>query len=545
MTASKKSPKKALQSGAAPELPAVAGDERYVETPTGVDRADGTTRDQQAVNQRLLKEISERRKVEEELRRSEAGFRSIFENTGAAMTVVTPAGKFTQVNEAFCHFLGYSEDELLQLAVDDVTHTDDLEDSRRQISESAGGKREGVDLVKCYIRKDEKKVWGHVTASWVFDEDSRPLYGIAMVLDVTENVEIQQVLQESEERYRTLFEESKDAIYTTSRDGRFVDANRSTVDLLGYTLEEIVGLNVQEIYNTPEDRLRFQQEIETFGSVREYEVQFRRKDGTPIDCLLTATLQRDGDGNIVGYQGIIRDITERKRTERQLMVNRQQLRRLAAELLLTEEQERRRIAVDLHDHIGQALAIAQIKLGALRACLDSPQQREAVSEVYDLVDQTVQDSSSLTFELSPPVLYELGFEAGVSWLARHVNKSHGLHVVVENDGEPKPLDEEISVLLFRALRELLINVVKHAQVGEATVQLQREADYMRIEIADEGIGFDSSQAPERAAVGGGFGLFSIRERLALLGGTFQVHSAPGRGTRCTLMAPLHATGEGS
>jgi len=359
-----------------------------------------------------------------------------------------------------------------------------------------------------------------------------------MIGDVTETTGMQRELQESEERYRTLFEESKDAIYTTSRDGFFIDVNRSTVDLLGYTLEEIVGLNVQDLYNISADRARFQQEIETYGSVREYEVEFRRKDGTLIDCLLTATLRRDGEGAIVGYQGIIRDISEHKQTYRQLMAHRQQLRRLAIELVLTEEKERRRIAVDLHDRIGQALAIAQIRLGALRGTLEKPEQRKVVSEICDLVDQTVQDSSSLTFELSPPVLYELGLEAAVHWLAQHLGKHHGLEITVDNDGEPKPLDEEVRVLLFRALRELLVNVIKHAQVEKATVRLLRDSDYLQIEIVDEGVGFDSSLALEQDLFGDAFGLFTIRERLGLLGGTFQLISVPGKGTRCTLMAPL-------
>jgi PAS domain S-box-containing protein len=127
--------------------------------------------------------------------------------------------------------------------------------------------------------------------------------------------ESKEALRKSEERYRILFEESRDAIYATSREGEILDANRSMFNLFGYSREEMIGLKARETYVLFEDRLKFQQKIEREGFVRDYEIKLRKKDGTEMDCLLTATVRRTADGDILGYQGIIRDITERKRAE--------------------------------------------------------------------------------------------------------------------------------------------------------------------------------------------------------------------------------------
>jgi PAS domain S-box-containing protein len=135
--------------------------------------------------------------------------------------------------------------------------------------------------------------------------------------EISERKRAEEALRDSEERYRTLFEDSRDAIYITARTGEFLDINQSGLDLFGYTREEMIGLDAREIYINPDDRPRFQKKIESKGSVTDYELKFRKKDKTEMDCLLTASVRHAKDGSVLGYQGIIRDITERKRLEAQ------------------------------------------------------------------------------------------------------------------------------------------------------------------------------------------------------------------------------------
>lgn len=214
------------------------------------------------------------------------------------------------------------------------------------------------------------------------------------------------------------------------------------------------------------------------------------------------------------------------------------LRLLAAQLTLAEERERQRIAMDLHDRVSQSLALVRIKLGALRAAVNSSVLSAETESVISLVEQAIEDTQELTFNMCPPFLYELGFVKALECLAEEILKQHGLVIEFVDDGKSKPLDEEVRVLLFRTVRELLLNVIKHAGVEQAMVTLERQGDRMSIVVADKGVGFDSSEQPAPGSRTGGFGLFSIRERLRSMGGAIKIESVPSRGTQVTLDVPL-------
>jgi PAS domain S-box-containing protein len=247
---------------------------------------------------------------------------------------------------------------------------------------------------------------------------------------------------------------------------------------------------------------------------------------------------RDAVGRINGVIGVVRDITERKRAEEELVAYQKRLRSLASELALVEQRERRRLATYLHDHIGQNLAMAKIKMDALWPSASKTDLAAAFDEIRGTMGSTIESTRSLTFDLSPPILYELGFEPAVEWLTEQFHERHGIVCRLKDDGQPKPLGDDLRAVLFEAVRELLYNVVKHAQARGATVSLRREGGEIRVMVEDDGVGFARDSAASRQARGGGFGLFNVRERLAHFGGRLQVESAPGRGTCVTLVAPL-------
>jgi len=162
----------------------------------------------------------------------------------------------------------------------------------------------------------------------------------------------------------------------------------------------------------------------------------------------------------------------------------------------------------------------------------------SLGEIADLLDFTIQDVRSLTVELSPPVLYELSFVDAVSWLGDRTRERAGIKVRVVDDGRPKPLSEDVGVFLFKATKELLVNVTKHAGAENILVSLTRANGTITVEVQDDGEGFDAREQEAHLKLSAGFGLFSIRERLTPLGGSIMVDSEPGRGTRVTLTAPL-------
>jgi PAS domain S-box-containing protein len=234
-------------------------------------------------------------------------------------------------------------------------------------------------------------------------------------------------------------------------------------------------------------------------------------------------------------------LMERQRAEDSLRHSQGRLRGLASELALGEERERRRLAADLHDRTIQMLGLSRIKLGALRESRKSGERDAIVHDLQGLVDQAIGDTRSLIFELSPPILYELGFESAVEWLVERLEEREGITGTFKDDHEAKPLAEDVRVALFQAVRELLNNVGRHARAHHVEVSLLRAGDTIRVQIDDDGVGFDP-HVVEIPASDGGYGLFSIRERLDLLGGALSIESTPETGTRALVMAPLRTGG---
>jgi len=261
---------------------------------------------------------------------------------------------------------------------------------------------------------------------------------------------------------------------------------------------------------------------------------------------------RDAQGEAVGGVAVTVDITGRKETEEalrranarlehevkegteELAQRATQLRALAAELTLSEQRERRRMAKVLHDHLQQLLAGAKFRTALLARRAD-PHVKHAAREVEELLEAALEASRALTVELSPPILHDGTLVDGLKWLTRWMADRHGLVVVLSETPSVPPLAEDVKLLLFESVRELLFNAVKHAAVRSATVNVRvARGSELQIVVSDNGKGFDPAKLKRPGEAGGGFGLFGIRERLALIGGRMDVESAPGRGTRIVL-----------
>jgi signal transduction histidine kinase len=216
-----------------------------------------------------------------------------------------------------------------------------------------------------------------------------------------------------------------------------------------------------------------------------------------------------------------------------------ELHSLASALSLAEERERACIAGDLHDHIGQTLALAKIKIGLLQKD-SAPHLYAEASQILDLISQALAYSKTLIADLSPPLLHEIGLADALQEMTEQMGFSHSLRITWENSGPPLHVDEESRTLLYKAVRELLTNVVKHARAQAVSVSLRNDGGTLRISVADDGIGFQSQQ-PQRhnAAVTHRFGLFNIRERLKDIGGTLSIESIPNCGTTATIVVTLN------
>jgi PAS domain S-box-containing protein len=359
--------------------------------------------------------------------------------------------------------------------------------------------------------------------------------------EIQERLRTELALRESEARFRTIFEGAPIGIGLWNLQGQFLEGNPALTAMIGYSLDELRQLEPQEL-TPPEDLLVRQTLLEqVFTGKRDFferESRWRRKNGDFIWVWVHVSPIRAASGEILFALVMLKDITQEKQVQAEISAYQQKLRSLASELALTEERERRRLAADLHDHIGQILALAQIKLGALRQESDSTDAQSTVGEIREYISQAIRYTRSLTFELGLPVLYDLGLEAAVEWLAEQFQEQHHLEINVTRDGQPKPLSEAASLLVFRVLRELLGNVVKHAQASRVDISVIRQNDFLNLEVRDNGIGFEAGEVTAKWGRSAGYGLFSIRERLNHLGGFLEVTSRPKQGTSATIMVPL-------
>lgn len=249
---------------------------------------------------------------------------------------------------------------------------------------------------------------------------------------------------------------------------------------------------------------------------------------------LAQAVTRDAHGRATHVVGVLLDITAEKlriaRAEQQAA----QLRALSAALFRVEANERRELATLLHDDLGQQLVAARLKLAAVARVGTDATGLQQVGVMIDAAHQTVR---SLSFQLSPPILHDLGLLAGLRWLARELGGRYDLAIDVEDDGPLPPLVGDPTFLLFRCVRELLLNVVKHARADRASVHVRRREGFVELEVADGGVGFDPKHIAQARLASRSFGLFSVQERIEGLGGRFTIDSEPGGGTRVLLSVP--------
>lgn len=230
-------------------------------------------------------------------------------------------------------------------------------------------------------------------------------------------------------------------------------------------------------------------------------------------------------------------ISDLQDAQREIEQYQGQLRKMSVDLTLAEARERRQIAGDLHDHIGQALAIIRMRLAALHGETIFSGFEQRIGDIISLLDQTIVYTRTLTFTISPPMLYELGLTASLEWLAEQFTKKHGLGVKVTEMCETKDLREELQIFIFKSVQELLTNTLKHSRTDIAELRMKRCEDHLEVTVSDHGQGFDSTKVIGAGSVAG-FGLFSIRERLLHLGGALDIVSQPGKGAKMTITVPL-------
>jgi PAS domain S-box-containing protein len=517
----------------------------------------------------MVHDITERKRLEETLHTQAEQYSTIVATTSDGFWLVDDKARLLDVNEAYCGMSGYTREELLRLCIPDleaVEKADEIVDHMRKIIES------GSDRFETRHRTKDGRLFDvEISTTFLVSKG----WFIVFIRDITEHKQADEVLREREEQFRATFElAAVGMVQSDPRTGCLLRVNKKYCAITGYPADELLGKGFPEITH-PEDR---QRDWETFqravrGETPDYrsEKRYVRKDGTVVWVNVNAAMLRDSAGQPVRTVAAVEDITKRKRAEealreseealrqaneqleekvqertlelRVLMENleksRDDLRKLASELVLAEEQERKRISVVLHDEVAQTLAAARTRLERLRNMPCNDDFRQSITEAQELIGQSIRETRALMTDISSPVLYEMGLRSAVETLAGEVTARHGLALACSFDGSLGPLDPDLKVMLFQVVKELVQNVVKHSRARNASIRIVEEKDSIRAVVADNGQGFDVRNL-RSPGFEGGFGLFSIRERVNFFNGSIAIESKPGTGTEVTVVLPKGA-----
>ena len=382
--------------------------------------------------------------------------------------------------------------------------------------------------------------------------------------DVTQRERDREALQ----RYADLVESSSDAIISRARDGTILTWNAAAAQIFGYQREEALRMNISDLFspNTPPEHRDLAERAIAGKPIVNFETIRRRKDGSDIHVALTISVIHDREGKISGTSSIYRDITQRKRMERELLASlsqqkqaetalresRDSLRELSSALQSIREEEKTRIARELHDELGQALTALKMDASAIADEL-LPAQTTAAKRTQDmkqLIDVTVRAVRRIATDLRPVMLDNLGLVPTLEWLTRDFSARSGIAVELAIPDEDLGASGDAATAVFRIVQEALTNVARHAQASRVRVEVLRRAEHVYLRVSDDGIGLgnksgessDPRESGKRKAQS--HGVLGMRERAYVLGGSFTIASNPGAGATIEATIPAAANRRG-
>ena len=363
--------------------------------------------------------------------------------------------------------------------------------------------------------------------------DGQPIAVGVTVFEITERKQAEEALRQSEEHYRGVFETVPDSVLVIDVPGRIRDANPAACEKHGYTLEEFVELSLEAIIPS-EYHPQVGRAIEAVqkGEIFVTEAMHRRKDGSTFDVeVRVAPYLYEGKPHMLA---VIRDITACKQAEEELQRYAERLQALSHRLVEVQEAERHMLARELHDEIGQALTGLNIILKTLTRLTNSSAE-EPLNEAQAIIQQVLQQVREMSLRLRPAILDDLGLVPALLWHIDRYTKQTGIEVDFKHLGSIPSLSSHVEVTAYRIIQEGLTNVARHAKVSEVVIRLIADAQHLIIEIVDQGVGFDLQRVAQSRTSAG---LSGIQERVALLGGVFDVETGPQAGTRLTAKLPL-------
>jgi PAS domain S-box-containing protein len=339
------------------------------------------------------------------------------------------------------------------------------------------------------------------------------------------------------QRYEYLTKHANDIILLADQDQKIVEANEQAVVTYGYVRDELLKMHLADLH-PPEARPvlgKYLREIAQNGS-QVFEIMQRHKSGTTFPAEISCRIM-DMEGRIFFYN-IIRNISERKRSEDALRESEKHLRYLSSQLLTSQETERKRIAVELHDGLGQALMVSKMRLRAIERSLPEGEPEKECEDLLNYLDELIKNVRCLSHDLMPPALEDLGLQAALQYLLDEFAKYTGIRLSTDLDDIQALFSPEKQLIIYRIFQECLNNITKHAHATEVSVAMKREPGGVSFRLEDNGKGFDVQKVPGGDSTKRGLGLAAMDERVRMMGGDLKLWSQPGQGTRLQFTVPV-------
>jgi PAS domain S-box-containing protein len=493
----------------------------------------------------------ERAKQRRALQLAETRYQTLFEDVPVGLFRVAPDGKFVDANTALIEMLGYPD--IKSLADIKAMKLFDVTKERTALLKTL--KRTGIVRLfeGRFSRRDGRVIWAETNVRAIRNERDEVVFYEGSLEDVTARKEAERSLRESEARKGAILNSVLDAIITIDDRGCVAEFNPGAEKIFGRRREDVMGKELAGLIIPPALREKHRRGLQRYLSTghgamlgKRVELTALRSDGKEFPVELTVTkVGLDGPPLFTGY---VRDITDRKRAEKQLRDSREQLRALAAYLQSVREEERTRIAREVHDELGQALTGLKIDLAWLERRVvetstsdDLHQFEEKLRELPDRVDTIVATVRKIATELRPPVLDDLGLEAAIEWQIQEFEKRTGIKCRFSCSLKRVELDPDRATAVFRIFQETLTNIARHADATQVNIHVKEESQKLILEVHDNGRGMTDRDLSGARSLG----LLGMRERATMLDGEVNIIARQGKGTTVGVRIPIQRHGDPS
>ncbi|HRE37495.1 MAG TPA: PAS domain S-box protein [Chitinophagaceae bacterium] len=357
---------------------------------------------------------------------------------------------------------------------------------------------------------------------------------LAVTRDITDKKQTEEELIRNERKYRTVVEQAIDAIALYDANGKLLDVNTGAINLLGYTREELQHMSLKDVLTDDEIKVRpVQYDVLKTGKSTVKQRSMRKKDGTIVQTEVRSQQLPDGR-----FLSVIRDLTDRIKAEEELKESYKAIRTLTDHLQKVREEERAHIAREIHDELGQQLTVLKMDIAWLNKKIDASDEsplKIKMKELLTMLDGTVRTVRRISSELRPSLLDDMGLFAAMEWHLEDFSKRTGLETSLVAGKEPEKLPDNIKTGLYRIFQESLTNVARHANATKVIVKAEVKDKVLRLSIADNGTGFDTSKVKSKKTLG----ILGMQERSSMMGGDYSITTTPGKGTTIVVSVPIN------